>query len=105
MLARSAPAGCCGSAGARTQVGRLMGRAGIAGAAAAALAALLAVVLLVVGIGSSTPATSGASAGMACAPEGWAPGQPLDGFGPRELANATAIVKAGAEMRMPCRPR
>ncbi len=78
-----------------------MGRAGIAGAAAAALAALLAVVLLVVGIGSSTPATSGASAGMACAPEGWAPGQPLDGFGPRELANATAIVQAGAEMRMP----
>ena len=78
-----------------------MGRAGIAGAAAAALAALLAVVLLVVAIGSSTPATSGASAGMACAPEGWAPGQPLDGFGPRELANATAIVQAGAEMGMP----
>ena len=34
-------------------------------------------------------------------PQGWAPGQPLDGFGPRELANATAIVQAGAEMRMP----
>src|SRR5207342_3665700 len=92
------------SAGARTQVaqvGCLMGRAGIAGAAAAALAALLAVVGLLVGIGSSTSATSGASAGMACAPEGWAPGQPLDGFGPRELANATAIVQAGAEMGMP----
>ena len=78
-----------------------MGRAGIAGAAVAVLAALLAVVLLVVGIGSSTPATSGASAGTACAPAGWAPGQPLDGFGPRELANATAIVQAGAEMGMP----
>ena len=78
-----------------------MGRAGIAGAAAVALVALLAVVLLVVGIGSSTQPISGASAGLACAPEGWAPGQPLDGFGPRELANATAIVQAGAEMHMP----
>jgi hypothetical protein len=80
-----------------------MGRAGIAGAAGAAIAALLAVVLLIVGIGSSTQAISGASAGMACAPDGWTPGQPLEGFGPRELANAGAIVQVGAEMGMPQR--
>src|SRR5215213_4327262 len=85
-----------------------MGRAGIAGAAGAAIAALLAVVLLavvllMVGIGSSTQAISGASAGMACAPDGWTPGQPLEGFGPPELANAGAIVQVGAEMGMPQR--
>src|SRR5829696_3753744 len=68
-----------------------MGRAGIAGAAGAAIAALLAVVLLIVGIGSSTQAISDASAGMACAPDGWTPGQPLEGFGPRELANAGSM--------------
>src|SRR3954451_3115108 len=80
-----------------------MGRAGIAGATGAAIAALLAVVLPIVGIGSSTQAISGASAGMACAPDGWTPGQPLEGFGPRELANAGAIVQVGAGMGMPQR--
>jgi cell wall-associated NlpC family hydrolase len=88
---------------AAAEVGGLMGRAGIASAAGAAIAALLAVVLLIVGIGSSTQAISGASVGMACAPDGWTPGQPLEGFGPRELANAGAIVQVGAEMGMPQR--
>lgn len=69
-------------------------------------ALLMLLLTLAVGVGSNSngsPTQPQGLPGVACAPAGWAPGQPVAGFKGEQLDNASAIVAAGVEMGAPRR--
>jgi cell wall-associated NlpC family hydrolase len=71
-------------------------------AGAVAVSALLTLTMLVVIVASLNAARPG-QPGVVCAPPGGAAGDPVAGFAGNQLANAAAIVAAGAELGAPQR--